>query len=353
MRAIRYVARVYVARVASLHPLATYATTLCCLVAIGCGGSGATGPAPVASVEVALAKSTVLVGETTVATATAKDANGSVLSGRAVTWASSDPAVATVTQTGVVTAQHAGTASVSASSEGRSGAATVTVMVVPVATVSVSLASSAITVGATTQATASLKDANGNILSERAVTWSSDIPSIATVNASGVVSALTAGFANITATSEGHSGSAPITVMAPSIASVTVTLASSTLAPGSRTQATATARDADGNILVRAITLSSDNASIATVTAQGVVTGGGSFGTANIVAVAEGVRGSAPITVALSAGFGSSAEKIRIVDIGTTFAPTLSGPSASAATFVSRATSVASVNAQGTITGVG
>jgi hypothetical protein len=164
---------------------------------------------------------------------------------------------------------------------------------------------------------------------------------------------VSAGSANITATSEGQSGSATITVVPPSIASVTVTLASSTLAAGSRTQATATARDKDGNILAgKVLTLSSDNASIATVTPQGVVTGV-SVGTANITAISEGVTGSAAITVAVSAGFGSSVEKIRIVDIGTTFAPTLSGPSASAASFVSRATSVATVNGQGTITGVG
>lgn len=353
MRAVRYPAQIYVVRVASLR-LAIIAAAACSVAAIACGGGGGgTGPVPVASVEVALAKSSMLVGETTNATATTKDANGSVLSGRAISWASSDPTVATVTQAGVVTALKAGATNVSAASEGRSGTATVTVLVVPVATVTVSLAASSLIVGATTQATSSVKDANGSILTGRAVTWSSDFPSVATVNAIGFVSAVSPGLANITATSEGHSGSAPIMVMAPSIASITVTLGASTLATGSRTQATATARDADGNILAgKVLTLSSDNPSVATVTAQGVVTGV-TLGTTNITAVGEGVAGSASITVAVSAGFGTSAEKIHIVDIGTTFAPTLSGPSASAATFVSRATSVSTVDGQGTITGVG
>jgi len=173
------------------------------------------------------------------------------------------------------------------------------------------------------------------------------------VNAIGFVTAVSPGLANITATSEGQSGSAQIMVTPPSIASITVTLASSTLASGSRTQATATARDADGKILTgKALTFSSDNTAIATVSAHGVVTGV-TLGPTNIAATGEGVTGSAPITVAVSAGFGSAAEKIHIVDIGTTFAPTLSGSSASATTFVSRATSVATVSAQGTITGVG
>ncbi len=353
MRAVTYVAQICVARVAPFH-LVVSAAAVCSLAAIACGGGGGgTGPVPVASVEVALAKSSILEGETTNATATPKDANGTVLSGRPISWASSDPTVATVTQAGMVTALKAGATNVSASSEGRTGTATVTVTALPVATVTVSLASSSLIVGATTQATSSVKDANGSILIGRAVTWSSDFPSIATVNAIGFVSAVSPGLANITATSEGHSGSAPIMVMAPSIASITVTLGSSTLASGSRTQATATARDKDGNILVgKALTLSSDNTSIATVTPQGVVTGI-LWGTANITATGEGVTGSAPITVAVSAGFGSAAEKIHVVDIGTTFAPTLSGPSASAVTFTSRATSVATVNGQGTITGVG
>jgi hypothetical protein len=41
------------------------------------------------------------------------------------------------------------------------------------------------------------------------------------------------------------------------------------------------------------------------------------------------------------------------VDIGAVFTPTLSGPSSGTTTFVSRAPTVATVNAQGTITGVG
>jgi trimeric autotransporter adhesin len=353
MRVVRYVAQICVARVASFH-IAVSAAAACSLAATACGGGGGgTGPVPVASVEVALAKSSMLEGETTNATATTKDASGSVLSGRPISWASSDPTVATVTQAGMVTALKAGSTNVSASSEGRTGTATVTVTALPVASVSVSLGSSSIIIGATTQATSTVKDANGRVLTGRAVTWSSDVPSIATVNSIGFVSAVGAGIANITATSEGQSGSAPIMVTPPTIASITVTLASPILASGSRTQATATARDKDGNILAgKALTLSSDNTSIATVTAGGVVTGI-LWGTANITAAGEGVTGSAPITVAVSAGYGTSAEKIHIVDIGTTFTPTLSGPGASAATFISRATSVATVDGQGTITGVG
>ena len=308
---------------------------------------------PVASVTVSLASSTIAAGSTTQATVTTRDASGQVLTGRAVSWSSDNTQVATVSSAGVVTGVNAGSANITATSEGRSGTATVTVFVPPVASVTVSLASSTIGVGSSTQATATTRDANGQVLTGRAVSWSSDNSLVATVSGTGVVTGVSAGSANITATSEGHSGSAAVTVATVAVASVSVSVASSAIGVGKTTQATATTRDAGGNILVgRSVAWTSDNTSIATVSTTGVVTGVAT-GTANITATSEGKSGSTGITVTPPLGFGSSAEKIRIVDIGSLFTPTLSGPSAATTTFVSRATSVATVNAQGTITGVG
>jgi hypothetical protein len=76
-------------------------------------------------------------------------------------------------------------------------------------------------------------------------------------------------------------------------------------------------------------------------------------GSANITATSEGQTGSAAVSIAPQLTYGSVSEKIHIVDIGTVYTPTLTGPSASATTFASRATSVATVDAQGKITGVG
>jgi len=87
-------------------------------------------PAPVASVGVTLSAASLTVGQTSQATAVLKDATGNVLSGRAVTWSSSAPAVASVTAAGLVTGVGAGTATISAASEGQTGAAAVTVTAV-------------------------------------------------------------------------------------------------------------------------------------------------------------------------------------------------------------------------------
>src|SRR4051812_28793715 len=205
-------------------PLPNRTAITLCFAAIACGGGGGgpSGPAPVASVTVSLAKSSLVAGETTTATATTKDGSGALLTGRVVTWSTSNNAIATASSDGVITAVSVGTTNVVATSEGRTGITAVTVLPPPVATVSVTLASSAITIGSTTQASAIIRDANGALLTGRSLSWSSDNPLVATVNSSGIVSAVGVGTANITAGSEGRTGSAPLTVDPTPITSVTV-----------------------------------------------------------------------------------------------------------------------------------
>src|SRR6266446_2289602 len=169
-------------------------------------------PVPVAAVTVNPASAGLTVSATAQLTATPKDSNGTALSGRAVTWASNNPAVATVSASGSVTGVAAGSATITATSEGKSGSATITVTSVPVASVTVSPASAGVAVGATVHLTATLKDALGNPLSGRVVTWASSAPSVASVSGTGLVTGLAPGTATITATSGGQSGSATVTV---------------------------------------------------------------------------------------------------------------------------------------------
>src|SRR2546430_15105890 len=82
-------------------------------------------PAPVASVIVRPASSSLQVGGTVQLLATLQDANGGVLSGRVVTWMSSDGSVAIVNGSGLVTAVAPGQATITATSEGKSGSAAI------------------------------------------------------------------------------------------------------------------------------------------------------------------------------------------------------------------------------------
>src|SRR5207244_516396 len=118
----------------------------------------------------------------------------------------SRPSVATVSNSGLVSGVTPGSATITATSEGKSGTSSVTVTNVPVASVEVTPPSASVQAGQTVQLTGTPRDAGGNPLSGRTVTWSSSNTSVATVSNSGLVSGVTPGTATITATSEGKSG---------------------------------------------------------------------------------------------------------------------------------------------------
>ncbi|HJU67407.1 MAG TPA: Ig-like domain-containing protein [Gemmatimonadaceae bacterium] len=85
---------------------------------------------PVNTVSVAPADTTVRVGNTVQLTATLRAANNAVLTGRPVTWTSSDTTIARVSGTGLVTGVAASSqfVTITATSEGRSGNARVIVV---------------------------------------------------------------------------------------------------------------------------------------------------------------------------------------------------------------------------------
>jgi uncharacterized protein YjdB len=171
-------------------------------------------PPPVATVEVNPSSASVVAGQTRQLSVTLRDAGGNVLTGRIVTWATNASGVATVSGTGLVTAQNPGSATITATSEGVSGTSAITVTPAPVASVTVTPASPTIEVPNTRQLTATLRDAAGNQLTGRTITWSSSATGIATVSSTGLVTAVAEGSATITATSEGISGNASVTVTA-------------------------------------------------------------------------------------------------------------------------------------------
>jgi trimeric autotransporter adhesin len=254
-------------------------------------------PIPVASVLVAPDSASVMVGETIQLTATPRSADGSALTGRAVTWSSSNPSIATVTGTGLVSAVAPGTATITAMSEGQSGTAALTIIPIPVASVLVAPDSASVMVGETTQLTATPRSADGSALTGRTITWSSSNPSIATVTGAGLVSAVAPGTATITAMSEGQSGTASLTITPIPVASVSVAPDTASLTVGETTQLTATPRSANGTALTgRAVTWSSLNPSIATVTGTGLVSAVAP-GMVTITATSEGRSGTASLTI--------------------------------------------------------
>jgi uncharacterized protein YjdB len=260
--------------------------------------------APVAAVNVTPPTASVVVGQTTTLSAQPVDANGAALSGRAIAWSTSNDKVATVDQSGVVIGVAAGQATITATSEGKSGTAVVTVTAVPVASVTVAPPTLSLQTGQTGTLAATTKDAAGNVLTDRIVAWTSSNTGVATVAPNGTVPTVAPGTATITATSEGKTGTSTITVTAPPptpVATVAVSPSSVNLTIGGTQQITATPQDAQGNALAgRAVTWQSGNTQVATVTAAGLITAVGA-GSTTVTATSEGKTGTVSVTVAAPA----------------------------------------------------
>lgn len=158
----------------------------------------------------------IIIGNTTQLTATARSAAGAVLTGRPITWSSSAAAVATVDANGVVTGVAAGTASVTATSEGKTGTATITVQadIKPVASIAIAPPLDTLEAFSSELIGVVLRDAEGNLLFNRPVQWTVSNPAVAVIDpVEGMLSGVDRGNVTVTATSEGKSATAKVEVV--------------------------------------------------------------------------------------------------------------------------------------------
>ena len=289
--------------------MAAAGTAAVMALVLACGGGGdgggGTGPVPVASVVItspATAPAFGALGRTVQFAAEARDASGSPLAGKTITWSSSNASVAPVTPAGLVTAEGNGTAQITATSEGRPSApVTVTVNQV---TASVAVTPSTIPFGAkgsTRQLTAVALDTTSHPIAGKTATWTVAAAAVATVSADGLVTAVADGATQVIGTIDAKADTTDVTV-AIVVKDVQVAPGSVTFgAAGSTQQFTATPRDSNTNtVAVATVTWSSTNAGIVTVSpTTGLTTTATSVanGTAQVQATAGGVTGSATVTV--------------------------------------------------------
>ena len=137
----------------------------------------------------------------------------STASNKKLTWKSSNPKVAAVSGTGVVTGKAGGIAIITCTAKDGSGAsASCVVTVTPIYPTAIKLSKVALTVklGKTASLKATITPKNTDF---KTVTWTSSNPDVATVDAKGRIKALSSGTAVITATtSNGISATCTVTV---------------------------------------------------------------------------------------------------------------------------------------------
>jgi uncharacterized protein YjdB len=224
------------------------------------------------------------------------DAGGTPIEEAEITWSSSNEAVATVTQDGVVTAVGSGTAVVTAESGDHSAA--VEVQVQPAASIQMDPADLALaSIGATGTVTATLRDAEGAEIVGVPLDWSSSDEDVVTVDAEGTVEAIGVGTATVSAGIGSIEGTTTVTVSQEADA-IELTPAEVTLVTaGATAQLTAVVTDAGGTEIEGAVvTWTSSDPEVATVDSEGEVTAVAN-GTAVITAQSGEATATSTVTV--------------------------------------------------------
>jgi len=312
---------------------------------------------------------TLVVGGNATLLARVYGAGDTLLPTAKVFWSTQNPTVVTVTQNGVVSAVAAGTAQIAASAGGLSRTIAVTVSQQPIALVRVSPPAGNVVIGGTLTLQGEALDGTGAVLPNRLLEWASSAPTIATVSNTGVVTGVAVGQATISATGEGKTGTAIVTVLPSPVVSITVQPNGGSLPAGGTLTLVATPRDANGQPLTgRTLQWRSSNDAVATVSSSGLLTAI-SPGTVTITVSAPGggPNGTTPsatvnVTVLIQpVGSAVIVPSPASVQVGQTVALTVNlfdgnGEPLSAAgrtiAWSSSNASIASVNSSGTVTGV-
>jgi uncharacterized protein YjdB len=167
----------------------------------------------------------------------------------------------------------------------------------PVASVIVTPPSARIAPGGSVQLRAIVQDGAGTSLTGHDVSWSSRNEDVASVSESGLVSGISDGATVVTASADGKSGNATVTVRT-TVEAIELVPGAANIKVSETLELVAITRDGNGNVLTgRQIAWSSSDDRVATVSRTGLVTGIAA-GTAQITAMTEGEKGSARITVA-------------------------------------------------------
>ncbi len=191
----------------------------CCLgfLASCGGGSNTPPPAPtLQSVSVAPSGASVVAGKTQQYTATGNYSDGTTKALSTVDWTTSDPTIATISSSGLLTAKKPGAVSVSAESGDTSGSTLATISAAQLVSIAVSPQNSSVRINKDQRFSATGTFTDGTMQPLSDVTWSSSATNFATIDTTGLAEGVSAGVSTIQATSGKFSATTSLTVFAPS-----------------------------------------------------------------------------------------------------------------------------------------
>lgn len=227
------------------------------------------------SVTIAPRDLTVPVNATTTVIGTAFDCDGNSIRGKTIKFSGTNPTVASVTDAGVIVGLTVGTAVITASANGKTADANVTVTPEKVSTVTVTPTTRTLRRSNSLQMSALGKNNQGVVINGITFQWASSNSSLASVDNTGRVLALAPGIVTISATSDGQTGTSLLTITEVPIGSCTLTPTTQKITVSGQAAPALVLRDTAGNVLSqtgRAITWTSDNNLVATVSPTGVIT---------------------------------------------------------------------------------
>ena len=194
-------------------------------------GAPATPPKP-KTVEITPTNIQAHVGDKIKFNAAAKDDAGKIINVKPMLWIALPPDIAGADDDGNVIFRAAGQVTVGAVVAGKPGFATVTVGTPPPAAVEVTPLTEALVVGGSTVLTATARSANGDPRTDVTIHWSSQAPTIAKVDESGLVKALAPGTATLVATGGPVSGEVSVQVVADTLQRIALEPAATTAKTG-------------------------------------------------------------------------------------------------------------------------
>jgi uncharacterized protein YjdB len=280
-----------------------------------------------------------------------------------VTWSSANTQVATVNESGLASGVAIGSALITASLGSEETTTELTITDAILSSIALTPVDPSIANGLTQQLTATATYSDGiSVDITASATWLSADTDVATVNDSGLASALATGTSVVTATFGAKSATSTLTVTDAMLSSIALTPVDSSIANGLTEQFTATGTYSDGTSvdITASVTWSSADTSVATVVSSGIARGiatgssvitatSGAISATSVLTVTDATLSSITVTPANPSIPKDQTQQLKATGV---FSDGTSTDITASAEWSSANTSVATVNTNGLASGV-